>query len=164
MNWDVPNYRTRAYLRARRRIRKNVEETRAIKRAESKKSFHLHRAHAQIKWTDGHGTSTRFLPARVILNDLRPESLRLFTSVPIQQGQIITLTIEHPRNFYVQARVTWCKLMPTHTPIMSAMQYLYRLHLEFLFKTNSEKAAVKNYCHEIFSNYLSVNRIPIVEV
>ncbi|MBY0471587.1 hypothetical protein K2X30_10510 [bacterium] len=164
MNWEVPNYRARAYLKARRRIRQRIEDTRALKRAESKKSLHVHRTRAQIKVTEKNGTSTQFLPARVILNDLRPESLRLFTSVPVQQGQLITLTIEHPRNFYVQARVVWCKNMPTGTPILTEMPYLYRLQLEFVFKTHSEKNSVKNYCEEIFSNYLSVNRIPIVEV
>lgn len=145
--WEVPRYRIRRYLR-------QLRKTRAEGKKPAKPNFHIKRTRAEIKIIEGFATSRTIIQACVILNDLSPVGLMLFSPEPFQPGQKINLTLESPKLFYAKGHVTACKHMTLHQHVFGEEMFSYRVAIKFDFNSPDEEIAVRRYCQEIYNRYL----------
>lgn len=115
----------------------------------------MRRVQAQIMATHGWGVAGTLIQSRLILNDLGPQSVTLFSSAPLEIGQTVTLTLEHPRQLVVRGRVTYSALFEISSRIHSSPRFPYRLQIEFDFLNDGEAQAVREYVEELTRNELS---------
>jgi Tfp pilus assembly protein PilZ len=143
--WQAPSQRAR---------------TQAKKREKTRKIFHLKRVQAEVKTVGGLGVPSTVTLARVILNDLTPKGIGLFTSSPMMVGQEIALTIEDPKRFYVRGRIVWCQEVANVNKVLSEHPFSYRIGIEFVVGSPEERQAIKTYCEELSRDYLYGNGLP----
>ncbi len=141
--WQAPSQRSRALAHQKRKERDRYRQ-----------QFHVRRVRAEIKVSEPMVQSTRSA-ARVVLNDVTPNGLGLFSEHPVMPGQEVAITLEEPKRFYVRGRVTWCQEYECNTHVLSQTSFRYRVGIEFIFETPEEQAAVEAYCIELAEKYIS---------
>jgi hypothetical protein len=105
----------------------------------------MKRTQAQLVANNGWGVPSTIIPTRLILNDLSPQSVTLFATGPLDLGQPVSLSIEHPRPLLVRGKVTYCALFELSPRIHSSPRFPYRLQIEFDFLNDGEALAVREY-------------------
>jgi hypothetical protein len=145
--WDIPRFRIRAYVKSLQDRRKRAEAGR-------RPPLHFRRTEAQLTRLGVLGAQAEIAHGRVVLNDLRPNQLTLFTNQPLEEGLRIALTITHPEPFYVKARVRYCRAFEVFPRIVARETYPYRVKLEFFFDNEAERETVERYCAYLNQNYL----------
>lgn len=140
--WQAPNQRGKALANQRKRDRERMRQ-----------NFHLRRVRAQIKISEpmAPATSTH---ARLILNDLSPKGMGMFSEAPLMVGQIVAITIEEPRRFYVHGRIVWCQEYDANSHVLSETSFSYRVGVEFVFETKEEEKSVREYCENLVQEYV----------
>jgi hypothetical protein len=133
--------------RARRRERE--------RQAQKKQSFHVKRVVAEVKIQAATRVQKPESQARVVLNDITPTTLVLFTSMPLLPGQEVAVTLEEPKQFYIQGSVSWCELYNINSHIISSNPFGYRSMIEFRFNTDEEREEVRAYCDELGIKWLN---------
>ncbi len=150
--WEVPRYRIRRYLRKVRKARAEASQV-------EKPVFHLKRTKAEIAILEGLAAPKAVVQASLILNDLTPFGLMLFSEQPLYVGQRIGLTIDAPKLFYARGTVTACKNMDLHRHIFGEAYYAYRVAIKFEFHSAEEERAVARYCQELYRRHLYGNEL-----
>jgi hypothetical protein len=145
--WEVPRYRIRRYLR-------QLRKTRAEGKKPERPVFHIKRTQAEITVLEGFAAPKKVVQACVVLNDLTPSGLLLFSSEPFYPGQRINLTLESPKLFYARGHITACKHMSLHQHVVGEHTYPYRVAIRFEFGSHEEELSVRRYCQEIYTRYL----------
>jgi hypothetical protein len=148
--WDVPRYRIRAYVQGLRRAR-------AWKALKPQNSLRIRRTQAEILVTEGFASPAEVVTCRLILNELTPAGVHVYSSRYFVPGQIIALTVHAPRFFYVQATVVSCAKRSLDHRVLSDDPQSYRVDLKFLFASNEERRAVREYCQDFLGRYLYGN-------
>jgi len=120
-----------------------------------KASLHLKRAKAEILVQQAQSTSSpvRIL-SRVILNDMTPLGLFVYTSVPLTPGQQIQLTMDSPARFFVHGKVISTQNVGVGSRVISEVSYPYRIQILFEFKSSGDQDLVQRYCQEVLGSYL----------
>ncbi|MGK5089275.1 PilZ domain-containing protein [Bdellovibrionota bacterium FG-2] len=113
--------------------------------------FHIRRVEAQFKVVTKRANPLEDITtARVILNDLTPTGLGIFLPRPIMVGQEISITLEEPRQIYLRGRIVWCMEIDAGSHVISVNQrYSYRLGIQFMFESATEKEAVKQFVEQV---------------
>lgn len=93
------------------------------------------------------------IDVRVVLSDISPKGVGFFCSVPLEMGQLMALTLDDPKRFYVKGRVTWVQEHDANSHVLSQAPISYRVGLEFVFDTREEEAEVRRYCEHIAANH-----------
>jgi hypothetical protein len=146
--WEIPKYRIRAYLRS-------VENTRKQKKkAVSRDGIHLKRVHVELRSGDGFTGPTTIITARAVLNDMSLLGLKVFTSMPLNPGMELAITIEHPRYFYVRGVVRYCHEVNYESRILSSNPFNHRVYIQFIFNSAAEEIAVESYCRQIMAEHV----------
>ena len=114
----------------------------------------MKRVQAQVVANNGWGVAATIIPARLVLNDLGPQSVTLFTVQTLELGQQVTLTLEHPRPLLVRGRVTYAALFELSSRIHGSQKFSYRVQVEFEFLNDGEAMAVREYVEELVRNDL----------
>jgi hypothetical protein len=140
--WQAPNQRSRASISNRKR-----------ERDKTRRPLHLKRVQAELKVADPGQTPT-VTSARVLLNDISPKGMGLFSASPFLPGTEIALTLSSPRQVYLRGRVAWCQEYDVDSKILSKNQFSYRVGIEFLFDSEAEEKSLKAFCEEIFKEHL----------
>jgi hypothetical protein len=140
--WDVPRYRIRAYVRALKRARTLEKEARQNR-------VHFKRAHANIRVFEGFGSKTEFTRARIILNEMTVKGTYIFAPKPFQQGELVEVTLNEPRLFYVKGRVISCERNNPDSVIVSEEPVPYRLAVVFEYQSLYEKEMVKSFLQQL---------------
>jgi PilZ domain len=141
--WQAPNQRVRASANAKKRERER-----------SRRPLHIKRIHAELELVtsdSGHPFKTE---VRVILNDLSPRGVGIFSHESLVAGQEVTLDIKDPYKIHLRARVIWCQEYDAYSHVLSSNPYSYRLGLEFVLPTGEEQTAIKTFCEEVSKNHL----------
>lgn len=144
--WQVPNQKLRAMMNARKRERER-----------SSRSFHIRRTRAQVKIVSGMETQP-MQEARVVLNDISPKAMRLFSADMIAAGQVAAITLDEPTRIYVRARVVSCQELDAESRVISENPFSYRVSLLFLFDSDEEERAFKAYCEQLAQNVLGTSK------
>ena len=151
MAWDVPVYRIHAYVQS-------LNRQRAARRKKARAEFHLKRARAELQLlhgTQGLRTAKDVLHANIMLNDIRPRGLQVFSHQSIPFGQKVSISIPAHRGFFAHGRVIGCEpLSPRITPA-SGVTPKYRVVIAFDFESIDERLAIKNFCDDLQKNYLT---------
>jgi hypothetical protein len=145
--WQVPNQKLRAMISARKR-----EKERA------KQAFHIRRTHAQLKIVSPPTPNNQILDVRVVLNDISPKQMCLFSSTPLAPGQIAAVTIDEPRRIYVRARILGCQELDCESKVISTQAFGYRLTLAFIFESEEEERQFKSFYEELATEVLGTVR------
>lgn len=121
----------------------------------------LQRTDAEIKTLSSslNGESTdesqsTILPARVILNEFSLAGVGAYTTQRLKMGQEIALTIDEPRRFYITGRVLICNEVRTESKLIQQNVYPWRVGIEFIYKSDAERAEVSKYCEELTKTWL----------
>lgn|GEM_PF-7046378 len=94
------------------------------------------------------------LPARVILNEFSLAGVGAYTTQRLKMGQEIALTIDEPRRFYITGRVLICNEVRTDSKLIQQQSFSWRVGIEFLYKSEAERAEVSKYCEELTKTWL----------
>lgn len=114
----------------------------------------MKRTTAEIAVIDGFASPRDIVRASVVLNDLTTKGIYLFTEHPLNEGQIIALTFQDPRSFYVKGRVQFCKMLSLKHSVYSDIHYPYRALIVFELDSELERMEVKEFCSEIYYEHL----------
>jgi hypothetical protein len=117
--------------------------------------LHLRRTPAELIFDQGVGRPKTIFHAMVVLNELSPTGIHLFSEAPFESYQELTLNIPSLRNFFIKGRVACCGEIPINPGIVSARTYPYRVELEFIFQSDAEREAVREYCNYLKAAYLA---------
>lgn len=115
----------------------------------------MSRVSAQLILDDGIGRSKIVYPAAILLNEMNPLGTMLFSKQKFPRDQYLTLNIPNIHNFYIQGRVVVCKELTLNAGLLTAQSLPYRVELEWIFRSDAERAAVKTYCEFLAQQYLS---------
>ena len=158
--WEVPRYRIRAYVRAKRR-------SAWARRDRDQREIHFRKTAAEVRRitaTSALGTPSMSppTPAVVVLNELSAQGVYLFSATPIIAGQQINLTIAYPKLFFVRGRVVGCQRLFSDGRVMQNNRLGYRITIEFEYQSLYEREQVRIYCRELAAQYLYPARGPVV--
>ncbi len=125
------------------------------------KRVKLQRTDAEIKTLNSAGSgevadesASAILPARVILNEFSLAGVGAYTTGRIKMGQEIALTIDEPRRFYITGRVLFCNEVRVDSKLIQQNVFPWRVGIEFIYKTDAERAEVSKYCEELTKTWL----------
>ncbi len=104
---------------------------------------HLRRVLARIS------TPSQVFDARVLLNDVSFRGLRLFSSISLNPGDEVNVTLHHPRPITVRAVITERLAPMRQGHIVSERSYAHRLTAEFDFSSDDERAAMAEFVSEL---------------
>lgn len=90
----------------------------------------------------------------IVLNDVTPRGMYVFSTEPFKQDQSVAVTLEEPKRFYAKTKVISCQNVKTDSRVISEKTYAFRLALEYEAETEEEKAALKAFAEDIQQNYL----------
>ncbi|MEN9723771.1 MAG: hypothetical protein RJB38_1757 [Pseudomonadota bacterium] len=88
--------------------------------------------------------------ARVLLNDIAPGGLRLFSSKPVAPGESVFLTLYEPRILEVKARVIERSAPMRQGHILSAAHFPHRMAVRFEFSSDDEERAVAEFVEDLW--------------
>lgn len=140
--WDVPRYRIRAYVRAKR---KSMQ----AKNAQAKRELHIRRATAEIRLADRMGTGATTHSASLLLNELTPKGVMLFSDEAFAPGQRINLTLTDPKLFFVRGRIVGCQTITHDSKVIRVKPIAYRIMVAFEFQNFYEREQVRYHVGEI---------------
>lgn len=129
--WQQPNH-NRAAAEIRRRKKKQ--------QAKQKSGLHIRRVSAQIQ-----GAATDMARVRVLLNDLSPHGLEIFSPQALTPGNEVEITLEHPKLLFVKARVLFSDHYNSSSRVISQQPYPYRVGIVFLFQSEQEEKDVREF-------------------
>ncbi len=86
---------------------------------------------------------------RVILNDLSPRGVGLFSQSALQAGQEIELSFEDPIALKLHGRVVWSHEHQVGSHILSQTPFTHRAGVQFLFKDAEQEATLKRLCEDL---------------
>ncbi len=95
----------------------------------------------------------RIFDGRVLLNDVSEHGLRIFSSMPLDPGSRVSLTLFEPRTLALNAVVEARHAPMRQGHIVSARSYSHRLVLRFLFSSEDERRAVAEFVAELREVY-----------
>ena len=114
-----------------------------------RKVYRLTRIDAEIKVIARPPATPTYTEARLMLTDISPKSLNLFSVNPIMVGQEIGMTLEEPRQIYLRGRVVSCQEYDADSHIISVKPYSYRMQIKFIFETPEERERVARFVYEL---------------
>ncbi|MDR3607553.1 MAG: hypothetical protein P4M08_09245 [Oligoflexia bacterium] len=117
-------------------------------------SLHIQRVQAQLIASQGVGAAKLMVQAMVMLNELSPVGITLFSEAQFGVDQSVTLNIPDLQNFFVKGKVTACKEVYVNPGILQKISYKYRVQIRFEFGSEVERQAVKAYCESLQKQYL----------
>ncbi len=101
--------------------------------------------------------------AYLLLNDLSPSGVALFTAHCIPLGCEVTLELDHPEKLTLNAQVGWCQMRPPSAKILSDRNSVTR-RLGLVFDTGNEEQqkTLQAFCERIAAMYpgMDLTRAP----
>ena len=139
--WEVSKFRVRAHLDAQKRARDRKESGVNL--------LNLRRVEAELKVVDNAGHASAAFGVRVLLNDLSPLGVRVFSTQPLVVGQKVCVTWGGFEQFQATGRVIACLEATVSGRILSNSQFPHRIAIEFIFTTKEEQENIRKYCFDV---------------
>jgi hypothetical protein len=143
-------YRNRRYIPGYASPGKSVNRL----RAEQAAGMRLKRSDAQLILTDDQGMPRFRVQTMLILNDMGPLKVTVFSPTPFARDQTVVFNIPNIRNFLARGRVAACKEVPLNPGILSQHTYRYRIEIDFEFASEIEQQLVENFCALLKATFL----------
>jgi hypothetical protein len=116
---------------------------------------HLKKTPVELIFDEGVGRPKTIFHAMVVLNELSPTGILLFSEAPFLGQQELTINIPSLRNFFIKGRVVSCAEIPMNPGILTARTLQYRVELAFIFQSDAERDAVREYCAYLKAAFLT---------
>jgi hypothetical protein len=146
------------YVRTNRRKRGSLTDgTKSFERVHKigqGVELHIQRAAAQIVPNQGVGTPKVVVHAMVMINEISPVGITLFSQKSFGNGQPVTLNIPDLQNFFVKGKISACQEVPMSPGILRNEPFKFRVQIRFDFGDEAERQAVKEYCLALQQQYL----------
>ncbi|MGZ3688430.1 MAG: PilZ domain-containing protein [Bdellovibrionota bacterium] len=136
------------------KVRSGSASSKRRQRERYRRPLHLRRVDGQLKTVTQSDASPVATDARVLLNDLSPKGVGLFSPTKLGVAQEILLVLNEPRKMEIRGKVAWCQHHNPNSHILSANSFSWRLGIEFHFKDEAEQKAMEEFCEELFKAYL----------
>lgn len=94
----------------------------------------------------------------VVLNDITPNGMYVFSTQSYPKDRVVSLTLEEPRRFYARARVISSQNVRQDSHIISEKTYSYRVALEYEIQTEEERKTLREFSEEVQRVYLYKRR------
>lgn len=119
--------------------------------------MHIKKVKAEIRLIQTSEQPTQATEARVVLNDLNPLGMGIFSSEPLLVGQEIAITLTDPKRVYLRGRIVWCQEFDIDSHVISQNNFHYRAGIKFTFTSKEEEDAVRQYVDEMARTFLYSN-------
>ncbi len=138
--WQAPSHRIRALASAKRRQRER-----------QRLAIHIKQVEGEVTIANAQGPA---VPARIVLNDIAPKGVGVFTPEPFGIGQEVELKISKPKEINLRGRVAWCQEYDANSHILSQTPFSFRIGIVFSLDNSEDEQNVKSYCEELAKGYL----------
>jgi hypothetical protein len=150
--WQAPNQRIEAIKNAKKRQQDRLNRPLHIKRVRAEIRLVPHKeTHAQATTQGENGQA---IEARVMLNDLSPHGIGIYSKEKMVVGQKVQITLDEPKRITVTGSVVWCQEQRTGGAIISTQAHNYRVGVKFQFASPEEEKTFMDYCIEIEKAHL----------
>ena len=97
---------------------------------------------------------------RIILNDFSITGMGFFSTLFLDYGAKVRITIDKPFQVIIHGKVIWCQEFATSNHIISQNeQFHYRIGVEFSSKEPDEISNINKYFQELTKNQLTYKKI-----
>ena len=141
--WQSPSQRTRSAAYGKKRDKSRM-----------RKPFHIKRIVAQLVHGASESSPGITTDVRMVLNDLSVTGAEIFSPVPLNMGEKVTLNIQDPQKLSLSATVTWCQEYAMNSHILSDQPYSFRIGIEYVLKSDEERETLRSFCQDITNNYI----------
>lgn len=138
-----------------KKLRKSYNRLLPQDPSQSNPFLHLKRTPAELVSDQGEGQAKIIIPVMIVLNELNPRGVSLFSQSAFVGEEILSFNIPSLKSFFIKGRVVACKELAINPSILSERAYPYRVELEFIFENESEVKAVLDYCAFLKTTFLS---------
>jgi hypothetical protein len=120
-------------------------------KSRSRRPFHIKRVTAEMRLVQGAGSLVPEAPikVRLLLNDLSPKGVGLFSTSALQAGQEVALMLSEPSMIYLRGKVSYCQEHEANTHIIAETPFAYRMGIQLIFESPAEEEAVRKYCDDV---------------
>ncbi len=147
--WHSPNQRLRALAHAKKRERDRARRPFHVKRI----TAHLTLLTPSTK-INPHENPDPPIPIRVVLNDLTPKGVGLFSQAALIAGQEVIMAISEPMKLDIRSRIIWCQEHGANSHVLSPNPFCFRLGVEFILPTTEDQQNVSAFWEEVCKNHL----------
>jgi hypothetical protein len=116
--------------------------------------FHVQRVMAELQLSAAPVQLQSTAQCRLVLNDLTPTHVVIFSNAPMPVGQMAGLSFLHPQPSYIKGRIVNCQEYDVDSHVLSQDAYSYRIGFRFVFATPEEEAMVRNLCEDLKRSHL----------
>jgi c-di-GMP-binding flagellar brake protein YcgR len=143
--WNSPNQRNRSGASGK-------------KKDKNRKSLHIKRVLAKLEYKTVPSTEPLETQIRMVLNDISVNGVEFFSPIPLDGGQDVILSFQHPQQIKIQSKVAWCQEATLSNHILTTQSYTYRVGVEFVPATDAEKEELQKFCDFIINEFLFSSR------
>jgi hypothetical protein len=86
---------------------------------------------------------------RVLLNDLTPKTIGIFSKKPLKTGTEVELALELTQTFYLRGLVKSSTVYNTNLRVISVDFFQYRSLIEIIFESTAEKQLIDQFCRRL---------------
>ncbi|MBU6375974.1 MAG: PilZ domain-containing protein [Bdellovibrionales bacterium] len=118
--------------------------------------FHLKRVECLLTALEGsmpNSSSGSSLKARLLLNDLSPEGLAVYSTEILASGTLVALELQYPEEISLRLRVNWCQQITGVGRVISSAAQSYRIGLIFDYENAEERERVRSFCEKLAGSY-----------
>jgi hypothetical protein len=150
--WQAPNQRIEAIKNAKKRQQDRLNKPLHLKRVRAEvRLVPQKETHAQASTQGENGQA---IEARVMLNDISPHGIGIYSKEKMIPGMSVQVSLEGPKEIKVTGSVMWCQEQFAGGGIISAQAHNFRVGVKLQFATPEEEKTFNDYCAEIEKQYL----------
>ena len=118
-------------------------------RSQNRIPVHMKRIRGELKLLSSPATAAA-IQIRVILNDLSPRGVGLFSQELLGVGQEIELVFEDSSmSIHLHGKIVWSREHQINSHILSQTPFAHRAGVQFVFKNAEEEGALLKFCEEL---------------
>src|SRR5690242_20379863 len=150
--WQAPNQRVGAMQSAKKRHQERLKRPIHLKRVRAEVRLLPH--HETFAQTESKDAVGELKEARVVLNDLSPKGIGIYSLEPMLPGNNIRITLEEPTKIVLEGKIVWCQDQNTGSRVISSDSYRDRVGVKFVFANPADEETFKNFCTDLQKNLL----------
>lgn len=94
--------------------------------------------------------SARTVDTNLVLLDISPAGVGVFTNKNLSIGSVVMLTVTHPQEIVLRGIVSWCTPLPTHMD-SSKLRHNFRAGVRFAFESEQDAQKLEEFIQLLHS-------------
>ena len=137
--WDLPQYKNKSHLNAWKRNQRERAKQR------NRPTLHIRRTLAELRVFEQALGPSKIIVSRLVLNDLSPIGVYVFSQEPVRAGSRLALAMQAPLSFFARGKVLSCQPTLGQVRVLSESPYKYRVTVLFEFDSKEELQLVEEF-------------------